>query len=479
MHFLGCVASDKQRAILTTCYAAGLRISEAVRLKPAAIDSQRMVIRVEQGKGRKDRYVMLSPKLLEILRSYWRPCVRRSGCSRALIPVSRSRREAVEDACQKAQRLSGLSKPVTPHSLRHAFAVHLLESGTDSGPFSCCSVIAAWPPRPGTCASPPARSARRPVRWTCCRIRFPRSRSRHRQNTSECGPMARSGLEVADVFRRYGEAYREQHGASLCTAQRRVMTRDRAVPNRRAWRSRRAVRSAAAISASAYNSCRDRHCPKCQSLARAQWLEDRRSELLDTQYFHVVFTVPEQIAAIAFQNKDVVYGILFRAAAETLRTIAADPKHLGARDRLLRRAPHLGIRLCSTIPHLHCVVPGGGISPDGTRWISCRPGFFLPVRVLSRLFRRLFLDYLEQGLRRRRVAVLLRPWSRCASARLLAPPGSHPEDGMGGLRQAAFRRTGAGPRLRRPLHAPRRHLQQSPARHRRRQGSVSLEGLSR
>jgi Putative transposase len=124
-------------------------------------------------------------------------------------------------------------------------------------------------------------------------------------------------------------------------------------------------------------------------------LEDRRSELLDTQYFHVVFTVPQPIAAIALQNKEVLYNILFRAAAETLRTIAADPKHLGAQIGWFAVLHTWGQALCHH-PHLHCVVPGGGISPDGTQWISCRPNFFLPVAVLARLFRRLFLNYLRQ-----------------------------------------------------------------------------------
>src|SRR5438309_6395910 len=143
-------------------------------------------------------------------------------------------------------------------------------------------------------------------------------------------------------------------------------------------------------------TCADRHCPKSQSLARAEWLEDRRSELLNTQYFHVVFTVPEQIAAIAYQNKRTVYGILFRATAETLQTIAADPRHLGAEIGFFAVLHTWGSNLLHH-PHLHCVVPGGGISPDSSRWISCRPGFFLPVRVLSRLFRRLFLQYLQQA----------------------------------------------------------------------------------
>jgi hypothetical protein len=146
----------------------------------------------------------------------------------------------------------------------------------------------------------------------------------------------------------------------------------------------------------AYNSCRDRNCPKCQSLARARWLADRQAELLDTQYFHVVFTVPDEIAVIAFQNRRVVYDILFRAAAETLRTIAADPAHLGAEIGFLSVLHTWGQNLLHH-PHLHCLVPGGGISPDGERWIACRPGFFLPVRVLSRLFRGLFLHYLDRA----------------------------------------------------------------------------------
>jgi integrase/recombinase XerD len=131
VHFLGCVACRKQRVILTACYAAGLRVSEAVRLNAGAIDSKRMVIRVEQGKGRKDRYVMLSPKLLEILRAYWKVTHPKEWLFPGAHPGRPIPREAVEDACQKAHRVSGLSKPVTPHSLRHAFAVHLLESGTD------------------------------------------------------------------------------------------------------------------------------------------------------------------------------------------------------------------------------------------------------------------------------------------------------------------------------------------------------------
>jgi hypothetical protein len=198
---------------------------------------------------------------------------------------------------------------------------------------------------------------------------------------------------VADIFRRYGMAYREQHADSMSIAQRRVMS---AIEQCRtaALGGHLERCDACGHERNCYNSCRDRHCPKCQSLARAQWIEDRQSELLDVPYFHVVFTVPEEIAAVAYQNKRVVYNMLFRFTAETLTTIAADPKHLGAQIGFFAVLHTWGQNL-HFHPHLHCVVPGGGLSPDGARWVSCRPDFFLPVRVLSRLFRRLFLSALK------------------------------------------------------------------------------------
>jgi hypothetical protein len=203
----------------------------------------------------------------------------------------------------------------------------------------------------------------------------------------------RPKLEVADVFRRYGAAYRQAHDASLSLAQRRVMT---AIEVCRTASLGGHVEQCDACGHQriCYNSCRNRHCPKCQSLARAEWIDDRLAEILETQYFHVVFTVPEEIAAIAYQNKRVVYGILFRATAETLRTIASDPKHLSAELGFFAVLHTWGQTLLLH-PHLHCVIPGGGLSPDGSRWIPCRKGFFLPVRVLSRLFRRLFLEHLQ------------------------------------------------------------------------------------
>jgi hypothetical protein len=207
--------------------------------------------------------------------------------------------------------------------------------------------------------------------------------------------MPRPKPELADIFRRYGQAYLQKFGLFVSTAQRRVMT---AIERCRtaALGGHAEVCDRCGHQRIWFNSCSDRHCPKCQSLARAEWVADRHSELLQTAYFHVVFTVPEEIAAIALQNQRILYGILFRATAETLQIIAADPKHLGARIGFFAVLHTWGQNLLHH-PHLHCVVPGGGLSPDGSRWISCRPGFFLPVRVLSRLFRRLFIKYLQKA----------------------------------------------------------------------------------
>jgi hypothetical protein len=201
----------------------------------------------------------------------------------------------------------------------------------------------------------------------------------------------RPKLEVADIFRLHGKAYLDAHESSLSRVRKAVMA---AIVNCRTS----ALGGHVEVCDNAecghqricYDSCRDRHCPKCQSLARAEWIEARQSELLAIPYFHIVFTLPAEIAAIAQQNKEIVYGQLFKATAETLITIAADPKHLGAKIGFFAVLHTWGQNLMHH-PHLHCVVPGGGLSPDGERWISSRFDFFLPVRVLSRYFRRCFL----------------------------------------------------------------------------------------
>jgi Putative transposase/Transposase zinc-binding domain len=200
-------------------------------------------------------------------------------------------------------------------------------------------------------------------------------------------------LEVADIFRRHADAYRRTHHGHLGRVERRVMSAI-ALCRTAELGGHAAVCPSCGLVRCAYNSCRNRHCPKCQGQARAQWVAARQAELLPVPYFHVVFTLPAPVAEIAFQNKAKVYAILFKAAAETLCTIAADPKHLGAEIGVVAVLHTWGQNLHHH-PHVHCVVPGGGPSLDGTRWISCRPGFFLPVRVLSRFFRRLFLKKLR------------------------------------------------------------------------------------
>jgi hypothetical protein len=204
--------------------------------------------------------------------------------------------------------------------------------------------------------------------------------------------MARPALEVADIFRVHGPAWRHANAGHVSLGQLKVMS---AIERcRTAALGGHVMRcEKCAHEHVAYNSCRNRHCPKCQGAAAADWLAAREAELLPVPYFHVVFTVPAEIADIAYHNKAVVYDILFKAAAETLITIAADPKHLGAHIGFTSVLHTWGSALTHH-PHVHMIVPGGGISLDGERWVSCRPNFLLSVHVLSRLFRRLFLDKL-------------------------------------------------------------------------------------
>jgi hypothetical protein len=204
--------------------------------------------------------------------------------------------------------------------------------------------------------------------------------------------LSRPSLEVADIFRGHGVAWRRAHAGHVSLGQLKVMS---AIERCRtaALGGHVARCEKCAHIEIAYNSCRNRHCPKCQAAAAKEWLAEREAELLPVPYYHVVFTLPASIGDIAYHNKAVVYGLLFQAAAETLITIAADPKHLGARIGLTAVLHTWGSALTHH-PHVHMIVPGGGISLDGKRWIACRPGFFLPVRVLSRLFRRLFLERL-------------------------------------------------------------------------------------
>ncbi len=369
VQFLDAVKAPKHRAILTTCYAAGLRISEAIALTVSAIDSERMVLRITKGKGQKDRYVILSPKLLGVLRDWWKVERPRHWLFPGERPEAPITRRAVQLACRIARQRARLTKPV-----RHVIFAMPSRSicsrpAPTCAPSSSCSGIGVCRPRRATCGSRPRRSARPPVRWTCSRGPYQNAPS----PSTERGPCRAPRSRWRKVFRRYGDVFRAEVGAALSAAQRRVMTaieqcRTAALGghveqcdhcgHRRVW----------------YNSCRNRHCPNCQSLARAEWLERRRADLLPTEYFHVVFTVPPAVAEIAAQNKAVVYGLLFRAVADTLRTIAADPRHFGAEIGFFAVLHTWGQTLVHH-PHLHCVIPGGGLATDGSAWVACRPGF--------------------------------------------------------------------------------------------------------
>ncbi|NDV53922.1 MULTISPECIES: IS91 family transposase [unclassified Salipiger] len=202
--------------------------------------------------------------------------------------------------------------------------------------------------------------------------------------------MPRPTLEIADIFRSHGPGWRQANVGHVSLSQFKVMSAIEACRTE-ALGGHVAGCAKCGHHHIAYNSCKNRHCPKCQGPAARDWMAARAEDLLPVEYFHVVFTLPAEIAQIALWNKKAIYGLLFRASAETVTTIAADPKRLGARIGMTSVLHTWGSALTHH-PHIHMIVPGGGLSPDGTRWVACKPGFFLHVRVLSRLFRRLFLD---------------------------------------------------------------------------------------
>src|SRR5215212_3710504 len=214
--------------------------------------------------------------------------------------------------------------------------------------------------------------------------------------------MARPGLEIADIFRDDGSAWRRAHAGHVSLGQLKVMSAIERCRTAALGGHSEACEDCGQVRI-AYNSCRNRHCPRCQGAAARDWLADREAELLPVPYFHVVFTLPAAIADLAYPNKAVIYDLLFKAAAETLLTLAADPKHLGARIGFTAVLHTWGSALTHH-PHVHVIVPGGGLALDGSRWTACQPGFFLPVRILSRLFRRLFLDRLADTHRAGRLA---------------------------------------------------------------------------
>src|SRR2546421_10939649 len=287
--------------------------------------------------------------------------------------------------------------------------------------------------------------------------------------------MSRPALEVADIFRSRGPAWRRANAGHVSLGQLKVMS---AIENcRTAGLGGHVARCAdCAYTTIAYNSCRNRHCPKCQGAAAKEWLAAREADLLPVPYYHLVFTLPAPIADIAYQNKAVIYDLLFKVSAETMLTIAADPKHLGGRIGITAVLHTWGSALTHH-PHVHMIVPGGGVSLDGKRWVSCRPGFFLPVRVLSRLFRRLFLEKLIAAhadgqlqffgdhaplTQREAFAAYLRPLRKIEWVVYSKRP-------FGGAETVT--------RLSLAIHPPRRHLQQSPDLVRRCRRDLQVEGL--
>src|SRR6516164_3618382 len=290
--------------------------------------------------------------------------------------------------------------------------------------------------------------------------------------------MCRPALEVADIFRDHGPAWRQTNAGHVSLGQMKVMSAiERCRTAALGGHVGRCANETCAHTVIAYNSCRNRHCPKCQGAAARQWLAEREAELLPVPYFHVVYTLPAQIGDIAYQNKAVIYDLLFKASAETTLTIAADPEHLGARIGFISVLHTWGSALTHH-PHIHMIVPGGGLSPDGSKWIACRPRYFLTVEVLSALFRRLFLQMLVAAHHAGPPAVLRRSCAARRQGCIQGLSGATAQDQLGGLRQGAVRRAPPSVALSVALHSPHRDLQSPAFVRRRERRHLQVQGLS-
>ena len=351
-------------------YHRTLRRSERCRLKVRDIDSARMVLRVGQGKGGRDRDVPLSPTLLGALREYWRWMRPQTYLFPGTKDGWRTDRpittKPVWEAVRFAAERAGIEKRVSPHTLRHSYATHLLEAGADLRTIQL--LLGHGADSRGAAPVPPV--------------------------TQTHGVVRRPTVEVADVLRAQGDQFLARHPWL-------------SIPHRTVLRALRRCRTAAlgghldqcdacGHRAISYSSCRHRHCPKCQTQARERWLTARERELLAVPYVHVVFTLPHTLHVLCRRNAALIYQLLFRASADTLLEVAAPPRHLGARIGFLSILHTWGQTLVRHL-HGHCVVPAGGFSTDDRRWVHPQyTGFFLPVTVLSRVFRGKFIA----GLRR-------------------------------------------------------------------------------
>ena len=290
--------------------------------------------------------------------------------------------------------------------------------------------------------------------------------------------MARPALEVADIFRDHGPAWREANRGHVSLDQLKVMSAiERCRTAALGGHVSRCENTACGHTEIAYNSCRNRHCPKCQAAASRQWLADREAELLPVPYFHVVYTLPSELRDIAYQNKRVIYNLLMKAAAETTLAIAADPERLGARIGITAVLHSWGSALTHH-PHVHMIVPGGGISFDNARWVASRANFLVHVKVLARLFRGKMLAMLMEAHDANQLAFFNTHAGladKRTFKRFIAPLRRQ----VGCLLQGAVRRARAGAALSLPLHPSRRHLEPPPRCSRRRRDCVPLEGLSR
>src|SRR5260370_3625408 len=347
------------RTLLMTLYATGVRRAELTHLKVRDIDSKRMVIHVQGGKGRKDRDVMLSPKLLEALREYWRGLQRKP--SAWLFPGNRWHTgdtpldtKVVCNACKEAAQRAGLQKDVHPHTLRHCFATHLLEDGAD---LRTIQILLGH------------NDLKETARYLHLSQRHLHAAASPLDSLPLEGPspqeeqMARPPLEVADLVRAAGDAFIERNRHWLRWKHIKVLLAIRRCRTAAlGWHLDECTRCGyrAAIS---YNSCRNRHCPKCQIAAPERWIAARRQEPLPTRCLHVVFTLPHRLAPLVLQNKKVLYGLLFRTSAETLLEVARNPQHLGAEIRFFT-VLHTWRQKLNIHPHVHCVVPAGGLPPD-------------------------------------------------------------------------------------------------------------------